>query len=65
MKKRFYDLLIKLVSVKGLFAIVSMISFYVNPSEYTFYMNVVCVSLLVVGREYDKLLEVIKIIKSR
>jgi TM2 domain-containing membrane protein YozV len=63
--KRFYDLIIKLVSVKGLFAIASFITFAIKPAEYSFYAAVIFCSLLVVGREYGKLLEVLKVIKGR
>jgi hypothetical protein len=65
MIKRFHDLIIKLISVKGLFAITSMVSFIINPNEWTFYLCVTFGALLVVGREYDKLLEILKVIKSR
>jgi hypothetical protein len=63
--KRFYDLIIKLVSVKGLFAGLAFMAFVNKPGEYTFYLAVIFGSLLIVGREYDKLLEVLKVIKGR
>jgi hypothetical protein len=63
--KRLYDLIIKLVSVKGLFAIASFITFAIEPDEYSFYAAIIFCSLLVIGREYEKLLEVLKIIKGR
>jgi len=63
--KRLYDLIIKLVSVKGLFAIASFITFAIEPDEYSFYAAIIFCSLLVIGREYEKLLEVLKVIKGR
>jgi len=63
--KRFYDLIIKLISVKGLFAIAAFITFARQPDEYSFYAAIVFCSLLIVGREYGKLLEVLKIIKGK
>ena len=63
--KRFYDLIIKLVSVKGLFAIAAFITFARQPDEYSFYAAIIFCSLLVVGREYGKLLEVLKLIKGK
>jgi hypothetical protein len=63
--KRFYDLIIKLVSVKGLFAISAFITFARQPDEYSFYAAIIFCSLLVVGREYGKLLEVLKLIKGK
>ena len=63
--KRFYDLIIKLVSVKGLFAIAAFITFARQPDEYTFYTAIIFCSLLIVGREYGKLLEVLKLIKGK
>lgn len=63
--KRFYDLIIKLISVKGLFALLSFGAAVAKPGEYTFYMAVIFGSLLVVGREYEKLLEVLKVIKGK
>lgn len=62
---RFKLLIIKLVSVKGLFAIGSMCAAITNPNEYTFALAVIFGALLVVGREYDKLLEVLKVIKGK
>lgn len=64
MKKRIYDLIIKLISVKGTLAITSIVAFIRNPSEWTLWFAVVMCSLFVVGREYDKLLEVVKVIKG-
>lgn len=63
--RRLYDLIIKLVSVKGLFAVASFVAVLVQPGEYTFYLAVVFGSLLVIGREYGKLLEVLKVIKGK
>lgn len=63
--KRIYDLIIKMISVKGLFAGLSFGVAVAKPGEYTFYMAVIFGSLLIVGREYDKLLEVLKVIKGR
>jgi hypothetical protein len=63
--KRFYDLVIKLISVKGLFAIAAFITFARQPDEYSFYAAIVFCSLLIVGREYGKLLEVLKIITGK
>ena len=63
--KRFYDLIIKLISVKGLFALLSFGVAVLQPGEYTFYLAVIFGSLLVVGREYEKLLEVLKVIKGK
>lgn len=64
MIKRIRDLFIKLVSVKGIMAIASFVSFAINPSEWTFYLAVIFGALFIVGREYGKLLEVLKIIKG-
>jgi hypothetical protein len=63
--KRFHQLLIKLISVKGLFAIGTMAALIAKPGEYTFYSAVIFGSLMIVGREYDKLLEVLKVIKGK
>ena len=63
--KRIYDLIIKMISVKGLAFVSSFVAFTVKPSEYTFYCVVVFGSLLIVGREYGKLLEVLKVIKGK
>ena len=63
--QRFYDLIVKLVSVKGLFAIASFITFAIQPDEYSFYAAIVFCSLLIIGREYGKLLEVLKVIKGK
>lgn len=65
MIKRIRDLFIKLVSVKGVMAIASFVSFAINQSEWTFYLAVIFGALFIVGREYGKLLEVLKIIKGR
>lgn len=63
--QRFHQLLIKLISVKGLFAIAAFITFAIKPAEYSFYAAVIFCSLLVIGREYGKLLEVLKVIKGK
>jgi hypothetical protein len=63
--KRIYDLIIKLISVKGTFAITSLIVFAVQQTEYSLYLAVIFCALLVVGREYNKLLEVLKVIKGK
>lgn len=62
---RIRDLVLKMVGVKGLFATASFIVFAINPSEYSFYAFIIFGSLLVVGREYGKLLEVLKVIKGK
>jgi hypothetical protein len=63
--QRVYDLIFKLISVKGFAFIASFVAFSVKPSEYTFYTVVIFGSLLIVGREYGKLLEVLKVIKGK
>lgn len=63
--KRFHALIIKLISVKGLFAVGAFVAAIIEPGEYTFYLAVIFGSLLVVGREYEKLLEVLKVIKGK
>ena len=65
MIKRIKDFFIKIVSVKGAMAIASFVSFSINPNEWTFYLAVIFGSLFVVGREYGKLLEVLKIIRGK
>ena len=62
---RIYNLIIKIISVKGVFAIAAFVSLAIKPGEYTFYCAVIFGSLFIVGREYDKLLEVLKVIKGK
>lgn len=63
--ERIYNLIIKLISVKGLFAISAFVTLAIKPGEYTFYSAVIFGSLFIVGREYGKLLEVLKVIKGK
>ena len=63
--QRIYDLIIKIISVKGLFAIAAFVALVAKPGEYTFYCAVIFGSLFIVGREYGKLLEVLKVIKGK
>lgn len=63
--ERIYNLIIKLISVKGLFAISAFVTLAIKPEEYTFYSAVIFGSLFIVGREYGKLLEVLKVIKGK
>lgn len=63
--KRIYDLIIKFISVKGVAFVASFSAFVVNPEEYTFYSVVIFGSLFIVGREYGKYLEILKVIKGK
>jgi len=61
-----HDLLCKLISVKGILAISSFVFFALNnTNEFAFVAMMVFCSLLVVGREYQKYLEILKILKGR
>jgi hypothetical protein len=63
--KRFGDFFIKLVSVKGALAITSWVIFAVKPdSEWNFWLVVIFNGLFVIGREWNKYLELLKIIRK-
>jgi hypothetical protein len=63
--KRIYDLIIKFISVKGVAFAASFVAFAIKPGEYTFYSVVIFGSLFIVGREYGKYLEILKVIKGK
>lgn len=62
--KRGSSTMIKFMGVKGTLSIGSGILFAINPSEYTLIAYLVFSGLLIIGREYDKYLELIKTIKG-
>lgn len=62
---RLGQLVLKLVSVKGVLAGVAWAAFAKDPSsEWSFWLVVIFSGLFVVGREWNKYLEVLKIIKK-
>ncbi len=62
--KRIKDLIIKLLGVKSALAIAAFVAFLRDPNEFTFGAFLVFGGLLVVGREYGKLLELIRATKG-
>ena len=61
---RVKELALKLIGVKAALAIAAFAAFVREPNEWTFWALALFGSLLVVGREYGKFLEVLKLVKG-
>lgn len=62
--KRIGDLVLKIFSVKGILTIGAFIVYVKDPSEWSFWLIIIFGGLFVIGREWGKYLEVLKIIKK-
>jgi len=62
--KRIGNLLMKLVSVKGILTGCAFIAYLKSPTEWSFWLMIVFGGLFVIGREWGKYIEVLKIIKK-
>lgn len=60
MWKRIKDLILKLISVKGIFAILSTVLFFMTPNGETLTAFLAAWGLFILGREVFKLTEIWK-----
>lgn len=62
--RRIGDLTLKLISVKGVLTLSSFIVYFKNPTEWAFWLIITFGGLFVIGREWGKYLEILKIIRK-
>lgn len=62
--KRIGDLIMKLISVKGVLTGCAFVAYLKSPTEWSFWLMIVFGGLFVIGREWNKYIEVLKIIKK-
>jgi len=61
---RIGNLIMKLISVKGILTGCAFIAYLKSPTEWSFWLMIVFGGLFVIGREWGKYIEVLKIIKK-